>query len=366
MYIPLWQQWITRLSLFSPSFFTRLGSIETALFADKLTQIPIKSPIFISGLARCGSSILLQLLYQQGDSASFRYQDYPFICSPILWHFFTRHATQPNSAAVVERLHQDGLGVSVQSPESFDEVIWKAFFPDLHCDNHSVILDARHRNKAFDSFYTSSIKKMLYIHRKDRFVCKNNYHFTRRDYLLNLFPDAKFILLVRDPYSHIASLMKQHALLCKLQTEQPAIRRQFKHLCHFEFGCDRKALELDNPAAHQRVLDAWRRNDDVAGWAQYWAMVYGYLVDTLRSDARHFFVVDYQQLCQDSKKTLSALYRWLNLPISDVLLDKQAQTLQLPSYYSVSFSKEENAIISEYTHDTYKALLRFSAKFLVT
>ena len=47
-----------------------------------------------------------------------------------------------------------------------------------------------------------------------RYAAKNNYNLTRMEYLLKVNPGAKFLLYIRNPVNHIASLMKQHRLLC--------------------------------------------------------------------------------------------------------------------------------------------------------
>ena len=76
------------------------------------------------------------------------------------------------------------------------------------------MLDRQTSHPAFESFYRDHIRKLLRVRGGRRYLAKGNYNVTRLEYLLQLFPDARFVIPVRDPRWHIASLIKQHALFC--------------------------------------------------------------------------------------------------------------------------------------------------------
>ena len=53
---------------------------------DEISATAVERPIFISGLARAGSTILLEILAGHGDVVSHRYQDYPLLFTPYWWN----------------------------------------------------------------------------------------------------------------------------------------------------------------------------------------------------------------------------------------------------------------------------------------
>ena len=92
----------------------------------------------------------------------------------------------------------------------------------------SQVLDAATSNPAFERFYADHLKKILLVRGGQRYLSKGNYNLTRFAYLRKLFPDARFIVPVRDPRWHIASLMKQHRLFCAEERRDPRILKHMR------------------------------------------------------------------------------------------------------------------------------------------
>jgi hypothetical protein len=69
-----------------PRLWIALGNLETRLIADEIDATAVERPIFISGLARAGSTILLEILARHPDVVSHRYQDYPLVFTPFWWN----------------------------------------------------------------------------------------------------------------------------------------------------------------------------------------------------------------------------------------------------------------------------------------
>ena len=53
--------------------------------------------VFICGLARAGTSILLQILYETGEFRTLTYRNMPFVLSPRLWRKIGRRYSVPES-----------------------------------------------------------------------------------------------------------------------------------------------------------------------------------------------------------------------------------------------------------------------------
>ena len=83
--------------------------------------------VFVSGLARSGTTILLNTIYESDEFASLSYQDMPFVLAPNLW---SKLSFSKQDIELLERAHGDGIKVSIESPEAFEEVFWMTFTED--------------------------------------------------------------------------------------------------------------------------------------------------------------------------------------------------------------------------------------------
>lgn len=337
-----------------PKAWMRLAERETALLQDRLNGIAVEHPIYVTGLARAGSTILLESLARHRLTATHRYRDYPPVLTPYLWNrLLERMPLQAEQAQ--ERAHKDGILVTSESPEAFEEVLWMAAFPWLHDAGRSNVLDAGTENAAFERFYRDHIRKLLLVRGGERYLAKGNYNVTRIEYLLKLFPDARFVIPVRDPLWHVASLMKQHALFLDGQQGNPRARRHLRRVGHFEFGLDRRPINLGDDGAAARVMRLWADGREVEGWALYWSQVYGYLADLLDASAAvraAALVVRFEDLCSAPRQTLETVLRHCGLPATADFLDAIAGPIRFPTYYAPSFDAEETDSIQQLTQAT--------------
>src|SRR6185436_18972190 len=188
-------------------FWKRCGNFESKVLSDVLAPISIEKPIYIAGLARSGSTVLLETVAAFEGVASHRYRDFPFVFTPYWWNKYL-DKTPRKQADPRPRVHADGLAVSPESPEALEEPLWMGFFPMCHDSAASQVLDAHTDQPDFEHFYRNHLRKVLAIRGGKRYACKANYHVSRLEYLLKMFPDARIILPIRKPRDHVASLMK--------------------------------------------------------------------------------------------------------------------------------------------------------------
>lgn len=332
-----------------------LGNWETGLLADRLRNTAPDNPIYIAGLARSGSTILLELLSRHPDLATHRYRDFPPVFTPWLWNWFVdRAATAPERPA--ERAHKDRLVVTAESPEAFEEPLWMAFFPHLHNGGNET-LDRSTVNPAFERFYRDHMRKLLLVRGGSRYLAKANYNVTRLAYLLKLFPQARFVVPIRDPVWHVASLMKQHALFCREQNNDPRIVDHLRRTGHFEFGPGRRAVRIDEGGAAEVVESLWARGEEVAGWAELWNGIYGHVNDLLSSDAAlrsAVMVVRYEDLCARPRRTVADIIE--HCGITDETLPALAEKrLSAPTYYQPDFGDDQRREILRRTAGTARA-----------
>jgi hypothetical protein len=345
--------WVRRCGGFvarNRDLWIRLAKAETRIRAADIEDIAIDRPVFVSGLARAGTTILLETLARHPQLGSHRYSDDPFVFTPIFWNRFLARLPRAG-AAPVERAHADGIAVTPDSPEAFEEMIWMAFFSGLHDPRCSAVLDAGTGRPDFESFLRSHIRKLLWVRGRPRYLSKANYHVTRLEYLLKLFPDARFVLPLRRPSAHVASLMKQHRLFCAGEERHPEALDHMRRIGHFEFGLDRRPINVGD-GVMPAILAAFEGGEEVLGWALYWASLHRYLADRLEASAAlraAVHVVRFEDLCESPAATLGRLFAHCDLPGSAELTAAAAADMHAPAYYRPDFSAGDLATIAEVT-----------------
>lgn len=350
--------WMDRVGEFVTrhrSLWIALGNLETRAVMAEHGEVTVDRPIYVAGLARSGSTILLETLAGHPEVATHRYRDYPLIFTPYWWNRLLDRVARRDERPV-ERSHKDGIAITSNSPEAFEEMLWMAFFPGLHEPSHGAPFDdpaADHQ--AFAKFYVTHIRKLMAVRGRRRYVAKGNYNVTRLGYLLRLFPDARFVVPVRDPVWHIASLMKQQALFTRGQQNNLAAVRHLQRVGHFEFGQDRRAIAVGDPARVAEVMALWQGGAEVEGWARYWALIHDHVADVLSESPEiraATYVVRYEDLCRTPRETLATVLCHCGLAANDVFLAKAAERIHFPGYYKPEFTEAEIALIERETAAT--------------
>jgi hypothetical protein len=343
--------WIDRFGGFISrhrEFFIRLGELESKFLRDEISAFQIDRPIYIAGLARSGSTILLEVIASSPGIATHQYRDYPPIFTPYAWNWWLRHVPlgKPEPA---ERTHADGILVTDQSPEAMEEVLWMAFFEHLHDPAQSNILDASVTNPRFEKFYREHIAKLVLVRNALRFASKENYNVTRLEYLQHMFPDARFVIPIRHPAGHIASLIKQHRLFSVGQRKSPRALAHLQRIGHFEFGLDLRPINTGTDSSAASIAELWARGEEVRGWARYWATIYEFVARRLNENPalrQAALVVRFEDLCAAPEETLTRLRDHCALDDRD-LIERWAERLHAPGYYSAKFSDEDLGIIAD-------------------
>jgi hypothetical protein len=350
--IPSWQHFLGGLVHRHRRFWLGLGRLESSLLARETEPIPLRMPIYVCGLARSGSTLLHEIVSSSPCVATHRIKDYPLVFTPYWWR---RATANLRPQAPRERPHRDGVMITTESPDAVEEMLWVAFFPRCHDPSVSSLMGAEESHPAFESFYTAHIRKLLLAEGATRYAAKANYHVARLPYLVRLFPDAKFLLPIRSPVGHIASLMRQHQWFSAWHRKHPRALAFMRRSGHFEFGLDRRPMHLGDGERIQRIVDAWAAGEEVRGLARYWDMVYGYLARLLASDAgvrAATRVVRFETICDAPGETLRAVLEHCLLPDAERLVEQHAPGIRYPTYYQSPFSPHDLDVIREETAAT--------------
>ncbi len=238
-----------------------------------------------------------------------------------------------------------------------EEVLWMAFFENVHNPLTSNILDQNTNNPKFEKFYKDHIRKLLLVRHGKRYLSKGNYNITRLEYLLKLFPDARFVIPVRQPATHVASLMKQHKLFCQGQEENRRALEHLRRTGHFEFGLDFRPINTGDKHQTKEIKDTLKNGEEVRAWSRYWRYIHRYLADTLAENPdleKAAMIVRYEDFCASRRETLEAIQNHCDLMEDASVIAKYEGNIKLPTYYKINFTEKELRIIEEETQETEK------------
>ncbi|MCI0682629.1 MAG: sulfotransferase [Gemmataceae bacterium] len=304
-------------------------------------------PIYICGLARAGSTLLHEAVAAHAAVATHRIKDFPLIFTPCWWR---RAAAGLRPRTPHERPHGDRIMITTDSPDALEEMLWMAFFPRCHDPTVCHVLPAGARHPEFESFYEAHLRKLLLAERKDRYAAKANYHVARLAYFVRLFPDARFIIPVRGP----ESLLRQQQRFSKAQRNNRRALAIMRRSGHFEFGLDRRPMNLGDPARLRQISAAWSTGDEIRGFALHWAMVYDHLDRLLAADERvrsAALVVRFEDLCAAPADTLRAALGFCMLPDAESVVQQFAPRISFPDYYKSGLSDGDRDVIRAATDD---------------
>jgi hypothetical protein len=276
------------------------------------TYDPAGGAVYVCGLARSGTTIILRILDQLDVFRSLTYRDMPFVLAPNLWKRVTRYA--PKSAAPTERAHGDGMLVDFDSPEAFEEVFWRTFGNQtLTKESLSEVEPSPSLLAAFADYRAlvanPKTEPLPTCCAPRRYLSKNNNNLLRLRSLC-ADPAATVLLAYRDPVATARSLHRQHLRFCAEQAKNRFTRTYMGWLGHYEFGLDHRPFGFAFAAMDRCLLP-----DDPNYWLDYWNAVYSYIL--AQPDLR-LHLVNHAALCTRPVSMLEALFR--TLKIQDNLL----------------------------------------------
>ena len=227
--------------------------------------------VFITGLARAGTTILLNALYESNNFASLTYADMPFVLAPNLW---SKISLKRGDTELKERAHGDGIKVSTESPEAFEEVFWKTFY-----DEEFEELEDKFR------VYVGNI---LYKYKKERYLSKNNQNIKRVELISEIFTHSKILIPFREPIQHAYSLLTQHKKFIKDAKNEKFISKYMKWIGHTEFGPNYIPI-------HKQNLN-FQNDLEINHWIEQWFLTYSDSFQSLKNKKNVHFI-SYEKLC---------------------------------------------------------------------
>lgn len=286
-----------RLSLNNEIFKEICFDLESTIYGPKIKNIN-PSIFFVNGLARSGTTALLNHLVNLKVGKSLTYKDLPFIFLPNLLRSFKQ---AKSSSALVERAHGDHIKINEDSPEAIDEIFWKFQLKEAYIKEQA--LEISEINKRDVENYITFIRLHLLSSNDTIYLTKNNNSLLRIKSILKYkdFP-ANFIFTIRDPLSHANSLLKQHLRFLELHENDSFALTYFNTLGHFEFGKNLKYFDFKQ----EKYISQLKKLNplEINYWLVTWLNYYTYL-DQIRTN--DFAFVCFSSLCEKPEEIIKKL-----------------------------------------------------------
>ena len=300
-------QTLHALAFSSPAVQRALGRLDSRLFARRIAPTDMGAPIFVTSLARGGTTAVLNALASLPGTATHRYRDMPFLTAPLLWDRLSgkRQVTR------AERAHGDGMEIDLDSAEAFDEVHWMLQWPEKYDKGTIPLWGADDARADAGDALQAEFRKIAALRApggsNTRYLSKNNANIARLAILPEMFPGAQIIVPLRGPAAHAASLMRQHMNFLERHQKDDHGRRYMADIGHFEFGALHKRLGFEG--------DFDGLSPDMPDyWLTYWIAAF----EHVEQHGSHAIFVDQDKLRADPEGTMVRLTSLLELePSSD-------------------------------------------------
>ncbi len=307
-YLAVLLLWVPVVSSFHAICF----ALDVVLF-PALLRVEMKEPIFLVGHARSGTTLTHRLMSQdEGRFSSFLLWEcyFPSLLQKKLIRFgavldrrflggvLARRAAAFDEWRYGEFRHMHVMGLTV--PEEDDIALyysmasgfWITKMPYMgDLDFYQMDAWPERKRRRVNEFYRDLVRRQLYLNGPEKtHLAKNPLWSGRVASLIEAFPDARFVVNVRDPRETIPSLLK-------------LMRASWKQLGWEE-------------ARQQRCLQVLAEQS----WNTY--------LHPLRTLDAHpevpHAVVDYRELTADPARTIEGVYRDLGLPMSAAFRERLA------------------------------------------
>jgi hypothetical protein len=280
--------------------------------------------VIISGLARAGTTSLMNDLSKISDFVSLNYANMPFLMCPNLWSKFYK----PKNKELKERSHKDGIMIGYNSNEALEEYFFKvkakdSYIKDSHLTEYKISLEDYHDYLDYQTIIKLDNRKL--------YLAKNNNFILRYKSVREFNDDFIMVILYRDPLTHASSLMEKHREYKKLQNEDPFVLEYMNWLGHHEFGENQKPFLFSN--TEESIPDS---KESLDYWLKVWINYYQYVLAIRHTNT---LLINYNSYCNKPEETI------------ETILLKTGIKAEMPDYKPfINQRKTDN----KYSEDVYK------------
>ena len=317
---------IHRIAFVSPAVQLTAADIEELVFASAYREVTISKPVFITSLPRAGTTVLLDAVSQLPSVCTHVYRDMPFVLAPMFWARLSGPFRR--RAEVRERAHADGVLVSEDSPEAFEEVLWRALWPQRYRRDRIELWSVEDCTADARAQFLEHMRKIIALRRPDyasdrRYASKNNANIARLSLLCRMFADARIVVPIRHPLQHARSLLRQHRNFLALHAQEAFARRYMEDIGHYEFG------QLHRPIGFPGLdaLIGGRSPLTLDYWLGYWIAAF----EHVWYHRAIIIPISYEALCARPQAVFGNLLEQLSIVADDRSVDTAAARFSLPA-----------------------------------
>lgn len=214
-------RWLIVMPIFAG--FTSITLLLDHIFFPQYKNVEIKQPVFLIGHGRSGTTFLHRLLNQTEEFAVFELWHllFPALTARVLvkplinilikakrdtiypkqvGHELTLTTVEEEEVLFLHKL--DTQFALFASPLGFDN----QEHPEIRWHDQQTIA----RRKSSVKFFKECLQRQIFYTGRTQIIAKPNYSIHRIKTLIEEFPDAKFVYLVRSPYETISSHLSLH------------------------------------------------------------------------------------------------------------------------------------------------------------
>lgn len=309
-----------RLAFATPRVQTALADVEDTAAAGPHAPADLGPPVFVTSLPRAGTTLVLQALAGLDEMAAHTYRDMPFVLIPALWNRLSRRFQR--AGGDMARAHGDRMTVNFDTPEAFEEILWRTFWPDRFQAHAIHPITAADQHPEFIAFFRAHMAKVAGLRaptsQAARYLAKNNANISRLDYLAASFPDAALVVPFRHPLDHAASMLEQHRRFRERHARDPFSRTYMAGIGHYEFGALHRPMAFPGTDA----LAAYNP-DTLDYWLTYWRLAFEAVL--AHAGLPSLMLVSYEELCADPAPGLDRIATRLGCPDPERLRDAGAR-----------------------------------------
>ena len=278
--------------------------IEKAMHGSGLDDVKSEQHVFVSGLARSGTTLLMRMLHDSNEFASLTYRDMPLVMAPNFWAGMSKGSQKSMERS--ERAHGDGLEVDFDSPEALEEVFWRVFCGEQYIGD-TELRPMNADAEVIDDFRTY-VALILKRYGGRRYLSKNNNSILRISSLIRAFPNAAVLIPFRDPVSQAKSLLNQHQRFSEIHINDKFSKNYMSWLAHHEFGGDHRRFNFG-------IQSNSERSDPFSldYWLDLWIEAYSFLLAEAEALGAQVTFFSYERLVENPEAIRSRLFSRLNL-----------------------------------------------------
>jgi len=289
--------------------------VELIIFSKKIdsTQI-IKPPLFIIGHYRSGTTLLQKLLTSDHRFGYIKYVDVFCPIPAFLFEDTTRRLLQLLiNVFKIKNIFFNNMILRLDDPGEEDlymisgssqyTVAWGFMFPKAIAKYYGEWTDFVNNKKKekWERAYLYYLKRITIKNNGKQLILKNPPNTARVKYLLEMFPDAKFIFVYRNPY------------------------RVFYSMQNLWENVIEKHFSLQKISEHKRSEIIFNL---------YLKKMHQFEKDKELIPRGNLIEIKYEDLEKNPTKEVERIYTTLNIPSSDNTIDSIKQRLELEKKYS--------------------------------